>query len=38
MKNEVMEKPESLVERVMAGEIEGRQLRGRPRKRWGDVF
>ena len=34
----VMEKPESLVERVMAGEIEGRQLRGRPRKLRGDVF
>ena len=33
-----MEIPESLVERVMAGEIEGRQPRGRPRKRRGDVF
>ena len=29
----VMEKPESLVERVMVGEIEGRWPRGRPRKR-----
>ena len=34
----VMEKPESLVERVMVGEIEGRRPRGRPRKRWGDAF
>ena len=38
MKSEVTEKPESLVERVMAGEIDGRQLRGRPRQRRGDVF
>ena len=34
----VMEKPEHLVERVMVGEIEGRQPRGRPRKPWGDSF
>ena len=34
----VLEKPESLVERVMVGEIEGRRPRGRPRKRWGDAF
>ena len=34
----VMEKPESLVEKVMVGEIEGRRPRGRPRKRWGDAF
>ena len=34
----VMEKPESLVERVMVGEIEGTRPRGRPRKRWGDAF
>ena len=34
----VMEKPESLVERVMVGEIEGMRPRGRPRKRWGDAF
>ena len=38
MKSEVMEKPESLIESVVAGEIEGRQPRGRPRKRRGDVF
>ena len=30
---EVMEKPESLLERVIVGEIEGRRPRGRPRKR-----
>ena len=29
---EVMVKPESLVERVMVGEIEGKLPRGRPRK------
>ena len=34
----VMEKQGSLVERVMAGEVEGRRTRGRPRKRWGDPF
>ena len=35
----VMEKPESLVEKVMVGEIEGRRPRGRPRKRWwGNAF
>ena len=34
----VMEKQESLVERVMVGEIEGRRPRGRPRKWWGDAF
>ena len=34
----LMVNPESLVERVMVGEIEGRRPRGRPRKRWGDAF
>ena len=34
----VTEKPEGLVERVMAGEVEERRPRGRPRKRWGDPF
>ena len=34
----VMEKSGSLAERVMAGEVEGRRPRGRPRKRWGDPF
>ncbi len=34
----VTEKPESLVERVMVGEIKGRCPRGRPRKWWGDAF
>ena len=29
-----METQGSLVERVMAGEVEGRQPRGRPRKQW----
>ena len=33
----VMEKLESLVERVMVGEIEGRWPRGKSRKRWGDA-
>ena len=34
----VMEKSGRLAERVMAGEVEGRRPRGRPRKRWGDPF
>ena len=34
----VMEKSGSLAERVMAGEVEERRPRGRPRKRWGDPF
>ena len=29
-----METQGSLMERVMAGEVEGRRPRGRPRKRW----
>ena len=28
----------SLKERVMAGEVERRWPRGRPRKQWGDPF
>ena len=32
----VMEKTESLVEKVMTGEVEGGRSRGRPRKRWRD--
>ena len=34
----VMETQGSLVEKVMAGEVQGRRPRGRPRKRWGDPF
>ena len=34
----VMETQGSLKERVMAGEVEGRWPRGRPRKQWGDSF
>ena len=34
----VMETQGSLVERVMAGEVEERRPRGRPRKQWGDPF
>ena len=34
----VMETLGSLMERVMAGEVEGRRPRGRPRKRWRDPF
>ena len=36
--SKMMEKPESLAERVMAGEVEGSWPRGRPRKRWSDAF
>ena len=32
------EKPGSLVEQIMTGEVEGRRSQGRPRKRWRDVF
>ena len=35
---EVTEKPGSLVERIMIGEVEGRRPWGRPRKRWRDKF
>ena len=33
-----METQGSLVEKVMAGELQGRRPKGRPRKRWGDPF
>ena len=32
----VIEKPGSLVRKVLAGEVEIRRPRGRPRKRWRD--
>ena len=32
------EKPGSLVEQIMTGEVEGRRPRGRPMKRWHDEF
>ena len=31
----MMEKPKRLVERILAGEVEGRWSEGRPRKWWG---
>ena len=34
----VIEKPGSLVGKVLAGEVEGRRPWGRPRKRWRDEF
>ena len=35
---DVIEKPGSLVGKVLAGEVEGRRPQGRPRKRWRDEF
>ena len=35
-KDKVMENHGSLMGKVMRGQLEGKRLRGRPRKRWSD--
>ena len=34
----IMEKSGSFVEQVLAGEVEGKRPKGRPRKNWRDEF